>query len=70
VLTWGRGTKGQLGHGELVNCLKPELVKSFENFVISYVSAGWNHSGFVTGNASLFDKIFDISCCFSLRLPL
>lgn len=49
VLTWGRGTSGQLGHGEMVNCLQPKAVEALEGFVISHVSAGWNHSGFVSG---------------------
>lgn len=48
--------KGQLGHGELVNCLKPKFVKSFETIAISNVSAGWSHSGFVTGCTSLVHK--------------
>ncbi|XP_020257110.1 ultraviolet-B receptor UVR8 isoform X2 [Asparagus officinalis] len=54
VLTWGRGTKGQLGHGEVVNCLKPKHVESLDRFVITNVSAGWNHSGFVTVSGHLF----------------
>ena len=49
VLTWGRGTSGQLGHGEMVNVLQPKPVESLEGFVITHVSAGWNHSGFVSG---------------------
>ncbi|XP_072951240.1 ultraviolet-B receptor UVR8 [Typha angustifolia] len=54
VLTWGRGMRGQLGHGELENCVRPKPVKFFESFTISYVSAGWNHSGFVTDKGRLF----------------
>ncbi|XP_019705528.1 ultraviolet-B receptor UVR8 isoform X2 [Elaeis guineensis] len=54
VLTWGRGTCGQLGHQELSNCLLPKPVKFLESFTISYVSAGWNHSGFVTDAGRLF----------------
>ncbi|KAF9623820.1 hypothetical protein IFM89_005405 [Coptis chinensis] len=48
VLSWGRGTSGQLGHGDMKNCLYPFPVKCLESFVVSYVSAGWNHSGFVS----------------------
>lgn len=49
VLTWGRGTSGQLGHGEMVNCLHPKSVESLEGIFIKHASAGWNHSGFVSG---------------------
>ncbi|CAK9137071.1 unnamed protein product [Ilex paraguariensis] len=54
VLTWGRGTSGQLGHGEMVNSLQPKPVESLESFVITHVSAGWNHSGFVSDTGYLF----------------
>lgn len=49
VLTWGRGNTGQLGHGEMVNSLQPKVVTALESFVITHVSAGWSHSGFVSG---------------------
>ncbi|CAI0627697.1 unnamed protein product [Linum tenue] len=54
VLTWGRGTSGQLGHGEMVNCLYPKAVNSLEDHVITHVSAGWSHSGFVSDGGCLF----------------
>ncbi|KAJ3696089.1 hypothetical protein LUZ60_001466 [Juncus effusus] len=54
VYTWGRGSNGQLGHGDLENCSKPKHVNFFENLRISRVSAGWNHSGFVTDTGRLF----------------
>ncbi|EYU28697.1 hypothetical protein MIMGU_mgv1a008743mg [Erythranthe guttata] len=54
VLTWGRGTSGQLGHGEMVNCLHPKLVNAFQDSVVTHVSAGWNHSGFVLENGAVF----------------
>ncbi|XP_058105991.1 ultraviolet-B receptor UVR8 isoform X2 [Magnolia sinica] len=54
VLTWGRGNCGQLGHGDLLNSLKPKLVEFFKNIVICHVSAGWNHSGFVSDTGCLF----------------
>ncbi|XP_057251512.1 ultraviolet-B receptor UVR8 isoform X4 [Beta vulgaris subsp. vulgaris] len=55
VLSWGRGASGQLGHAEIVsNCLYPKLVDSLTNFNISHVSAGWNHSGFVSDSGCLF----------------
>lgn len=54
VLTWGRGTSGQLGHGNLVNSLQPKPVDFFNDFNITNVSAGWNHSGFVSECGHLF----------------
>lgn len=54
VVTWGRGTSGQLGHGEMVNRLQPKVVKALECFFIINVSAGWSHSGFVSDTGYLF----------------
>ncbi|KAJ8441301.1 hypothetical protein Cgig2_024813 [Carnegiea gigantea] len=55
VLSWGRGASGQLGHGEVVpNCLYPKSVESLASFRITHVSAGWNHSGFVSDSGCLF----------------
>lgn len=54
VLTWGRGTSGQLGHGNLVNSLDPKSVDVLNNFDLAHVSAGWNHSGFVSECGHLF----------------
>ncbi|KAF6164335.1 hypothetical protein GIB67_029218 [Kingdonia uniflora] len=54
VLSWGRGTSGQLGHGDLENCLYPKGISFFERFVVSHVSAGWSHSGFVSGSGRVF----------------
>ncbi|KAK1362122.1 Ultraviolet-B receptor UVR8 [Heracleum sosnowskyi] len=54
VLTWGRGTSGQLGHGDLLSCSFPKPVEFFQDFVVTCVSAGWNHSGFVSDEGCLF----------------
>ncbi|XP_057777095.1 ultraviolet-B receptor UVR8 [Salvia miltiorrhiza] len=54
VLTWGRGTSGQLGHGESVSNLQANIVKALEGFVITHVSAGWSHSGFVSETGAIF----------------
>ncbi|KAI4318652.1 hypothetical protein MLD38_032328 [Melastoma candidum] len=49
VFSWGRGSSGQLGQGDLVaRCLKPAPISSLESIPIASVSAGWNHSGFVS----------------------
>ncbi|KAI9111739.1 hypothetical protein K1719_017429 [Acacia pycnantha] len=55
VLTWGRGSSGQLGQGEVVSfVLNPKPVTSLDNYLISHVSAGWSHSAFVSDNGCLF----------------
>ncbi|KAI3920543.1 hypothetical protein MKW92_041956 [Papaver armeniacum] len=54
VFTWGRGTTGQLGHGEETNCLNPKPVKFLETIFMSHVSAGWNHSGFVSDSGKVY----------------
>ncbi|KAB5525226.1 hypothetical protein DKX38_022975 [Salix brachista] len=54
VFTWGRGTTGQLGHGEMLNSLHPKPVSSLQSYVITHVSAGWSHSGFVSDIGLLF----------------
>ncbi|KAM7251300.1 hypothetical protein ACFE04_023183 [Oxalis oulophora] len=55
VFTWGRGSSGQLGHGDTVNVgLYPKPVEFLSSFVVSHVSAGWNHSGFVSDEGFLF----------------
>lgn len=59
VLTWGRGTSGQLGHSEMVNSPHPKLVMSLDTYFITHASAGWNHSGFVSG---MFRKLILDSC--------
>lgn len=38
----------------MVNSLQPKPVHFLDSFVITHVSAGWNHSGFVSDNGCLF----------------
>lgn len=59
MVTWGRGTSGQLGHGEAVNNLQPKAIEALGGFVITHVSAGWDHSGFVSG-------FFSLTCSLSI----
>ncbi|KAM5567097.1 hypothetical protein ABKV19_015290 [Rosa sericea] len=54
VLTWGRGTSGQLGHSDRVNSPHPKLVMSLDTYFITHASAGWNHSGFVSDAGDVF----------------
>ncbi|XP_054809161.1 ultraviolet-B receptor UVR8 [Prosopis cineraria] len=55
VLTWGRGSSGQLGLGEVVSyALNPKPVTSLDDYFITRVSAGWSHSAFVSDSGCLF----------------
>ncbi|XP_047322102.1 ultraviolet-B receptor UVR8 [Impatiens glandulifera] len=54
VMTWGRGSSGELGHGELAQSLQPKSVEALSSSIITHVSAGWNHSAFVSDTGSLF----------------
>ncbi|KAL8510486.1 hypothetical protein ACS0TY_017338 [Phlomoides rotata] len=38
----------------MVNSSQPKIVESFEGVVITHVSAGWNHSGFVIEDGAIF----------------
>lgn len=71
VFTWGRGTTGQLGHGEMLNSLHPKPVSSLQSYVITQVSAGWSHSGFVSGSFSfmiiIVSSIFEVLEKFNIH---
>ncbi|XP_044493368.1 ultraviolet-B receptor UVR8 isoform X2 [Mangifera indica] len=54
VFSWGRGTSGQLGHGDMANCSSPKPISFFEDYSVTQLSAGWNHSGFVSDSGCLF----------------
>ncbi|XP_031742189.1 ultraviolet-B receptor UVR8 isoform X3 [Cucumis sativus] len=51
VLTWGRGNSGQLGLGDMISSLHPKPVMRLGSYFITHVSAGWSHSGFVSGSS-------------------
>ncbi|VAH80367.1 unnamed protein product [Triticum turgidum subsp. durum] len=40
VFTWGRGTHGQLGHGNIENIPHPKSVKFFENYTLLFSDSG------------------------------
>lgn len=67
VLSWGRSDYGQLGHGDFENGRRPKLLEFFEGFKIKRVSAGWNHSAFVTGFCHIK---FETSVCYVLLLDI
>ncbi|AEE30775.1 unnamed protein product [Arabidopsis thaliana] len=54
VFTWGRGSSGQLGHGDILNITLPKLVSFFDDSVITQAAAGWSHSGFVSDSGCIF----------------
>ncbi|MED6206697.1 hypothetical protein PIB30_029310 [Stylosanthes scabra] len=55
VLSWGRGSSGQLGHGEFVNnSLIPKPLPSLDAYFITNASAGWSHSAFISDTGCLF----------------
>lgn len=54
MFSWGRGSSGQLGHGQMVNYLYPKPVTFFDSYSIIHISAGWSHSGFVSGSFTHF----------------
>lgn len=67
MLTWGRGNSGQLGLGDMVSSLEPKPVVGLEGCFITHVSAGWSHSGFVSGwliVGSFLVKAWFTTCCF------
>lgn len=67
MLSWGRSDCGQLGHGDFENGGRPKLLEFFEGFKIKRVSAGWNHSAFVTGFCHIK---FETSVCYVLLLDI
>ncbi|XP_023645360.1 ultraviolet-B receptor UVR8 isoform X2 [Capsella rubella] len=54
VFTWGRGSSGQLGHGDILSTSLPKPVSFFDDCVIIQAAAGWSHSGFVSDSGCLF----------------
>lgn len=68
MFSWGRGNSGQLGHGEMVDALYPKPVTFFDvhGYTIIHISAGWNHSGFVSGYCFLFFSLLLHTICFLL----
>ncbi|TYK15538.1 ultraviolet-B receptor UVR8 isoform X2 [Cucumis melo var. makuwa] len=54
VLTWGRGNSGQLGLGDMISSLHPKPVMRLGSYIITQVSAGWSHSGFVSDEGKLY----------------
>ena len=49
VFTWGRGTSGQLGHGDVKNVWFPFMLKSMQGKGVAAVGTGHDVSFFITG---------------------
>ena len=47
VYSWGRGTRGQLGHGDLMSSDLPQVVEALAGLPVSSVCAGGWHSAAV-----------------------
>ena len=43
VYTWGRGTHGNLGHGDTLNQFKPKLVEALGDYLVSEIACGAKH---------------------------
>ncbi|XP_022085446.1 protein RCC2 homolog [Acanthaster planci] len=44
AMSWGRGDKGQLGHGDLNRCEAPKLIEGLKEFTIVNAACGRNHT--------------------------
>ena len=54
VFSWGRGTSGQLGHGDVKNVWFPFLVKSLQGKGIVAVGCGYDVTFAITGAGKVF----------------
>ncbi|XP_014241643.1 ultraviolet-B receptor UVR8 [Cimex lectularius] len=54
VFTWGCGTRGQLGLGNLENCKQPTEVEALTGLKVSCISAGGWHSAAVTADGDVY----------------
>ena len=54
VFTWGRGTSGQLGHGDVKNVWFPFMLKSMQGKGVAAVGTGHDVSFFITGAGKVY----------------
>ncbi|XP_034256018.1 RCC1 domain-containing protein 1 isoform X2 [Thrips palmi] len=54
VFTWGNGSRGQLGHGDLEPEESPRIVDALAGVAVSQISAGAWHSAVVTSSGDLY----------------
>ena len=53
IYSFGYNNYGQLGIGNKINQFKPELISSFKNMKINFISCGAMHSIVSTGKIKL-----------------
>lgn len=60
LFTFGRGDRGQLGHGTNENIFFPKIVEYFIGKRVSLISAGFAHTVVVTGylHSDINDLLF------------
>jgi len=54
VFSFGHSSHGQLGLKTTTNHCSPQLVKDLTEFIVTQISAGWNHSLVLTQSGKLF----------------
>jgi alpha-tubulin suppressor-like RCC1 family protein len=54
AFTWGKGSKGRLGHGTSDSQLLPKNIVSLSGIKIVQVACGWSHSLFLSSEGHVF----------------
>ena len=54
VYTWGKGSHGNLGHGDLSNHSIPNIVQALSDKVCIQIDCGNNHSAVLTNDGKVF----------------
>ncbi|XP_071806034.1 protein RCC2 homolog [Asterias amurensis] len=54
AMSWGRGDKGQLGHGEAVRCEAPKIIEALKDFNIVNAACGRSHSMCLTDEGAVY----------------
>ncbi|XP_063236387.1 RCC1 domain-containing protein 1 isoform X2 [Bacillus rossius redtenbacheri] len=67
VYSWGTGTRGQLGHGDLESEERPREVSALAGLHVTRVAAGGWHSACVTADGDLY--MFGWNDCGQLGFP-
>jgi len=49
VLSWGKGHRGCLGHGDEKDSPQPRIVDKLKTVVVCRVACGWDHTSVITG---------------------
>ncbi|XP_054718760.1 RCC1 domain-containing protein 1-like [Uloborus diversus] len=54
VISFGNGSRGQLGHGNIENIDAPKLLESLDGIVVKNIAAGGWHSAAISGEGDLY----------------